>query len=90
MADKRDEQISSLETKLQQLKAREARVHARRSALAGRKTRREETRRKVLVGAVVLAKVEAGDIHEKTLRGWMDGALEREEDRALFGLGTGK
>jgi len=39
-------------------------------------------RRKFLVGAVVLAKVEDGLIEER----WLDPALEKAEDRALFNL----
>jgi hypothetical protein len=47
-----------------------------------------QTRRKFLVGAVVLARVEKSLLEESVLRGWMDGALERAEDRRLFGLST--
>jgi hypothetical protein len=43
-------------------------------------------RRKILVGAIVLAKVEQGVIQESVLRSWLDAALTREDDRALFGL----
>jgi len=43
-------------------------------------------RRKILVGAIVLAKVEQGVIQEAVLRSWLDAALTREDDRALFGL----
>ena len=39
-----------------------------------------------LVSAVVLAKVDEGVLAESVLRGWLDGALERADDRALFGL----
>ena len=34
-----------------------------------------------------MAKVEDGSLEEKVLRGWMDAALTKEEDRVLFGLG---
>jgi hypothetical protein len=43
-------------------------------------------RRKILVGAVVLAKVEAGEIDEQTLKQWLNPAVTKTEDRALFGL----
>jgi hypothetical protein len=45
-------------------------------------------RRRFLVGAVVLAKVEAGEIEETTLREWLLPAVTRPDDRALFGLDT--
>jgi hypothetical protein len=35
----------------------------------------------------VLAKVERGEIAEADLRRWLDTALTREDDRALFGFG---
>jgi hypothetical protein len=53
---------------------------------ARRRARRDDTRRKILVGAIVLAKVEQGVIQESVLRSWLDGALTRQDDRALFGL----
>jgi hypothetical protein len=45
-------------------------------------------RRKILAGAVLLAKVEAKEFDEAVLRAWMDRALTRADDRALFGLGS--
>ena len=57
---KLDERISSLETKLKQLKTRQARVDARKRALASRRARKDDTRRKILVGAIVLTRVEQG------------------------------
>ncbi len=76
----------TLEERLKQLQAKQQRAQARKQALASRRTRRDDTRRKILVGAIVLAKVEQGVIDQSTLLGWLDGALIREEDRALFGL----
>ncbi len=37
---------------------------------------------------MVLAKVEQGVLEESVLRKWLEGALTREGDRALFGLAT--
>jgi hypothetical protein len=51
-----------------------------------RRTSREEMRRKILVGAIVLAKVDDGSLDKKTLNGWLASAMTRTEDRALFGL----
>ena len=80
------ERIQALEAKLKQLKAQQQRKEARARTVAARRTRHEELRRKILVGAVVLAKVEAKEFDEKILRGWMDRELTRTDDRALFGL----
>jgi hypothetical protein len=80
------ERIAALEAKLKQLKVVQQRKEARARTVEARRTRREELRRKILVGAVVLAKVEAGEIEEKTLKQWLHPALTKPEDRALFEL----
>jgi hypothetical protein len=80
------ERIQALELKLKQLKVQKQRKEARARTVESRRTRREELRRKILVGAIVLAKVEDGSIEEKILKAWLDPELEKAEDRALFGL----
>jgi hypothetical protein len=80
------DRIQALEAKLKQLKVVQQRKEARARSIEGRRTRREELRRKILVGAVVLAKVEAGEIEEKALKQWLDPAITKLEDRALFDL----
>jgi hypothetical protein len=83
---KLDERITALEERLKQLKARQQRADARRRSLESRRARKEDTRRKVLVGAIVLARVEQGRLPEAELRAWLDDALERANDRVLFDL----
>lgn len=82
-----DERIAALEQKLRQEKARKQQIEARARAAAAKRKRNEDTRRKVLVGAVILAKVERGEWPESQLRALLDGALTRQDDRALFGFG---
>jgi hypothetical protein len=86
MPTKLDERIQTLETKLQQLNVRQRRIAARRAALLSSRSRKDDTRRKILVGAVILTKVEQGDFDERQLKRWLDKALTRADDRALFGL----
>ena len=86
MAAKLDERITGLEEKLKQLRTRQQRIEARKRALLSRRERAADTRRKILVGAIVLAKVEQGEIDAGQLRGWLDQALTRKDDRELFGL----
>ncbi len=81
-----DEKIGRMEQRLKQLKSRQVRIEARRRTLESRRSRREETRRKILIGAIVLAKVEQGEFDQALLQQWLDGALMREDDRALFSL----
>ena len=52
------------------------------------RSRRDELRRKILVGAIVLAKVEAEEIDAKLLKQWLEGAVNRADDRELFELDT--
>lgn len=81
-----DHRIANLEERLEQLKTRKARAEARKRALLSRRARKDDTRRKILAGALVLAKVEAGELDAKRFREWLDQALARPEDRALFEL----
>jgi len=81
-----DERIAGMEEKLKQLRTRQQRIEARKRVLLSQRERAADTRRKILVGAIVLAKVEQGEIDAGQLRGWLDGALTRKDDRALFKL----
>jgi hypothetical protein len=81
-----DYQIQKLEARLHQLRLRKQRIDARRRALESKRSRREETRRKILVGAVVLMQVDRGALEAAVLRQWLDAALTRADERHLFGL----
>jgi hypothetical protein len=83
---KLDTQISTLQHKLNELKLRQQRVEARKRAIDAQRERKAETRRKILVGGIVLAKVRQGEIDGEQFRGWLDAALTRADDRALFDL----
>jgi hypothetical protein len=80
------ERIGVLEERLKQLKAKQQKIDARRRALETRQARQADTRRKFLAGAIVLAKVERGELLDAQFREWLDEALTRPEDRALFDL----
>jgi len=85
-ASRRLAKIEELEAKLRQLKERQQAVEARRRTLESRRERKADTRRKILVGAIVLAKVEHGEMDRALLRQWLEQGLVREDDRLLFGL----
>lgn len=87
---KLEERIASLQERLQQLKAQQQRVTARQRALESRRNRKMDTRRKILVGSIVLARVAQGRIPESELRAWLDEALTRPDDRELFDLAAGQ
>ncbi len=81
-----DDRIADLERRLKQAKALKQQQLARERAAEKKRQRSDDTRRKILVGAVILAKVEHGEWPKERLREWMDKALTRADDRALFGL----
>ena len=85
---KLDEQIATLQDRLKQLKLRQQRVEQRRQAMEARRERKAEMRRKILVGGIVLAKLREGGSEAAIIRSWIEGAVTREEDRALFDLVT--
>ena len=80
------ERIQALEAKLKQLKTQQLRREARARSTAAKKSRGEELRRKILAGAVLLERIEKGEFDREILKSWMDQALTRSDDRALFGL----
>jgi hypothetical protein len=81
-----EERIAALEEKLKQEKAKKQKIEARKRAVESKRQRQDDTRRKVLVGAVILSKVERGEWPESRLRELLDKELTRPHDRALFGL----
>ena len=83
-----DDRIADLERRLKQAKALKQQQIARERAVEKRRQRSEDTRRKILVGAVILAKVERGEWPQERLCELLDKALTRADDLALFGLPT--
>ena len=81
-----DERIATLEAKLKQEKARKQLIEARKRAAESKLKRSQDTRRKILVGAAILAKVERDEWPESKLLALLDATLTRADDRALFGL----
>ena len=83
---KLEEKLAAAEAKVKQLKVRQRQIDARKRSLAARNERGKDLRRKILVGAIVLEKVKAGEISQEDLRRWIDPKLTRADDRALFDL----
>jgi len=81
-----DARIAQLEELIKQAKAKKQKIEAQQRAIASKKKRNEETRRKILVGATILAKVESGEWPQDRFIAMMDSALFKLHDRALFGL----
>ncbi len=83
---KLDEKIAAAELKVKQLKTRQRQLEARKRSLAARNQRGQDLRRKILAGALVLAKVESGEMDRGQFRHWLDQSLTRADDRELFEL----
>jgi hypothetical protein len=81
-----EDKIAAAEAKLKQLKAEQAKIEAAKKLAEAKRRRQDETRRKILVGAVILARVDSGRLPLAELTEMMDKALVRKEDRALFEL----
>ncbi len=81
-----DDTITALETKLKQAKAKKQQIEARKRTAEAKKKRSDDTRRKILVGAAILAKVERGEWPQDKLLAMLDASLTRADDRALFDL----
>lgn len=73
----------------EKLLERKAQVEAQLKALDARERKRqrqEDTRRKILAGAVVLEKAAANPDFSAVLLALLDSNLTRPQDRLLFGL----
>ncbi|RYF49103.1 MAG: mobilization protein [Cytophagaceae bacterium] len=81
-----EDTIATLEAKLKQAKAKKQQIEARKRAIETKEERANDTRRKILVGAAILAKVERGEWPKDKLLAMLDSALTRPADRSLFDL----
>ncbi len=67
---KLDEQIAKLEDNLKKLRLKQQRIETRRKAIESKRERKADTRRKILIGAIVMAKVEQRELKAEVLQGW--------------------
>ena len=77
------------EKRLQQLDEQVARIKAekrRLKALASQDERKRDTRRLILMGSLLRARIKNGAWSEERLKEAMDEFLERDRDRELFAL----
>ena len=86
MATSIEEKIKAQEEKLKQLKAQKQQIEARKRAAAAKVTRQQDTRRKVLAGAMVLEMMERDENTRQRFMQRLDSYLTRADDRSLFGL----
>ena len=80
-----EQQIAKQEERLKQLKAQKQAVLAREKKKATDQQRKEDTRRKILLGSYLLNKMEDEAEKEKILAG-INEYLTEDRDRKLFNL----
>ena len=77
----------TLDERLADLALRQRQLEARRAALIAAKrgeTRKRDTRRKIIVGAVVLAEAERDPVFAGQLRRLLDQAVRKADERAAI------
>ncbi|MET5867697.1 hypothetical protein WIA63_26470, partial [Citrobacter freundii] len=73
--------------KLEELRQKEAQIKAQIQQLKQREQteeRKKDTRRKILIGGAVLAKIKRGEWNYQQLVSLLDNELKNDRDRALF------
>ena len=78
----RQDRIKELESKKKQLEARIQKLKAAESA----KKRKEDTRRKILLGSMVIKLIETGYWQKEEIYKQLDKFLDKDLDRQLFDL----
>ena len=78
----RQEKLNDLKLKRDLIEAKIKALQAKDSA----QKRKDETRRKILIGGMILHKVKNNEMEESELIQMMDHYLESKRDRVLFNL----
>lgn len=79
------------QARIRELTKRKQQLENQLELLQNRETiarRKLETRRRILIGAERLSRLQKGELTEEGLRAEMDAYLVRSTDRAVFGLGA--
>lgn len=78
------ERIATLEAQLKHLKERHSVSEAKRKRQEAAQAKKNDMRRRLLVGTAILEQVERGEIPRAQFQQWLEPALSNAEDRALF------
>ena len=81
--------IEAQRLKLAQLKAQKQRIEAREKTKLQGLARKQDTRKKVLAGAMLLELMARDAAVQAQMLARLSGFLTRPDDRALFGLQSG-
>lgn len=81
-----EEKIKALQDKLKQEKAKKQKMESRKKAAETKAVRASDTRKKILLGAYMMASMEKNTEYASKVMTSLGEFLKRDDDRALFGL----
>ena len=85
-AENIEKKIEAQLEKLKQLKAQKQAIEAREKTKQKEQERRDDTRRKILLGSYLIKKMNANEANKDKILSELDDYLKEERDRKLFGL----
>lgn len=81
-----DDKIKALEEKLKQEKAKKQKFEARKKTIESKAQRATDTRKKILLGAFLMERMEKSPEYAAKVTIGLGEFLKRDADRALFGF----
>lgn len=84
--DALNDKIQKQQERLKQLKAQKQALEAKEKKRVAEQQRKEDTRKKILLGAYLLKKMEESEANRQRILAELDEYLIEPRDRALFGL----
>ena len=81
-----DSKIKAQEEKLKQLKAQRQAALARERAKEKEQARKDDTRRKILLGSYLIKKMQSNEANKEKILAELNEYLTEERDRNLFNL----
>ena len=88
-AETLEKKIEAQLEKLKQLKARKQAIEAREKSKQKEKERKDDTRRKILLGSYLIKKMQYNKANAKKILAELDDYLTEDRDRKLFNLHPG-
>ena len=85
-AETLEKKIEAQLEKLKQLKARKQAIEARERSKQKEQERKDDTRRKILLGSYLIKKMQANEANKEKILADLSEYLTEERDRKLFNL----
>jgi hypothetical protein len=85
-AETLEKKIEAQLEKLKQLKARKQAIEARERSKQKEQERKDDTRRKILLGSYLIKKMQANEANKEKILADLEEYLKEDRDRKLFNL----